>query len=187
VNRRRALHGDRATLAPIQAPAPDRARLVQALSKDVHRALESYSPRDEAARLAGAARRAAWLTLLVPAAAVAAGALAVARGPSTGALVPVVAAVAIAAAGLLPLPLLRRREQARLAEAVAGLRERVASALRAGFERELGAAQKRVQEAASPFERFVRSEAEKLRGQANELSARRKDVDALKARVAALQ
>jgi small GTP-binding protein len=188
VNRRRALHKERATGAPVQAPPPDKARLVQALGKDIHRALESYAPREEAVRLAGAARRAAWLTLLVPLLAAGGGWLAASRGPAaTGSLVPVAAAALVALLGLLPLPLLLRREKARLGDAVAGLRERLGSALRAGFERELGAGQKRVQDAVQPFERFVRAEAEKLRGQAHELALRRKDVDALEARIAALR
>lgn len=188
VNRRRALHKERATGAPVQAPPPDKARLVQALGRDVQRALESHAPRAEAVRLAGAARRAAWLTLLVPLLAAGGGWLAASRGAGgTGSLVPVVAAAVVALLGLLPLPLLLRREKARLGDAVAGLRERLGSALRAGFERELGAGQKRVQDAVQPFERFVRAEGERLRGQAHELSLRRKDVDALEARVAALR
>ncbi len=188
VNRRRALHKERATGAPVQAPPPDKARLVQALGRDVQRALESHGPRAEAVRLAGAARRAAWLTLLVPLLAAGGGWRAASRGPAgTGSLVPVVAAAVVALLGLLPLPLLLRREKARLGDAVAGLRERLGSALRAGFERELGAGQKRVQDAVQPFERFVRAEGERLRGQAHELSLRRKDVDALEARVAALR
>lgn len=188
VNRRRALHKERATGAPVQAPPPDKARLVQALGRDVQRALESHAPRAEAVRLAGAARRAAWLTLLVPLLAAGGGWLAASRGDGgTGSLVPVAAAAVVALLGLLPLPLLLRREKARLGDAVAGLRERLGSALRAGFERELGAGQKRVQDAVQPFERFVRAEGERLRGQAHELALRRKDVDALEARVAALR
>jgi hypothetical protein len=67
------------------------------------------------------------------------------------------------------------------------VRQRFGAALRTGFERELAASQQRAQEAAAPFSRFVRSEAEKLRGQAYELTARRKDMNALRTRIAALR
>ena len=67
------------------------------------------------------------------------------------------------------------------------MRQRLGAALRAGFERELDASQKRAQEAAAPFARFVRAEAERLRGQAYELAARRKDLDALRTRTASLR
>jgi hypothetical protein len=67
------------------------------------------------------------------------------------------------------------------------VRQRLGAALRSGFERELDASQTRVQQAAAPFGRFVGSEAERLRGQSYELGARRKDMDALRARIAALR
>jgi hypothetical protein len=119
---------------------------------------------------------------------IAVAALAVTRtGTATGTVVGVVAAAALVLAGLLPLPLLRAREKARLAEAMAALRQRLSTALRSGFERELDASQKRAQEAVAPFGRFVRSESERLRGHSQELAARRKDLDALRARVAGLR
>jgi hypothetical protein len=67
------------------------------------------------------------------------------------------------------------------------VRQQLGAALRSGFERELDASQRRVQEAAAPFGRFVVSEAERLRGQSYELGARRKDMDALRTRIAALR
>ena len=108
-------------------------------------------------------------------------------GTGTSAVVGVVATAAIAVAGLLPLALLRGREKRQLSEAVAGLRQRLSAALRTGYERELDASQKRVQEALAPFGRFVRSEGERLRGQSHELAGRRKELDALRARIAALR
>jgi hypothetical protein len=188
LERRRAVHGARMPGPAVKAPASDRARSLQALTRDCHRILEGYDAAREGAHLAAAARRAAWATLLLPSAAVVVAALALARtGTSTSALVGVAVAAALALAGLAPLPLLRGRERRRLAEAASALRQRLSSALRSGFERELDASQKRVQEAVAPFGRFVRSEAERLRGVAQELEARRKDLDALRARVAALR
>ena len=188
LERRRAAHGGRLPGAPVTAPAPDRARPLSALSRDCHRALEGFDAGAFGGHLGPAARGAAWATLLLPVAAVGVAALAAARAETaTGAVTGVLAAAALVLAGLLPLPLLRRREKERLAQAVASVRQRLGAALRTGFERELEASQKRAQEAASPFGRFVRAEGERLRGQAHELGARRKDLDALRARIAPLR
>ena len=65
--------------------------------------------------------------------------------------------------------------------------QRFVAALRSGFERELEASQQRVQDAMEPFIRHVRSEIERLRGQAYELGARRKDVEALRGQIAAMR
>ena len=51
----------------------------------------------------------------------------------------------------------------------------------------LEASQQRVQDAMEPFIRHVRSEIERLRGQAYELGARRKDVEALRGQIAAMR
>ena len=67
------------------------------------------------------------------------------------------------------------------------MRQRFVAALRSGFERELEASQQRVQDAMEPFIRHVRSEIERLRGQAYELGARRKDVEALRGQIAAMR
>ncbi|HKZ33350.1 MAG TPA: dynamin family protein [Vicinamibacteria bacterium] len=188
LERRRAAHGGRLAGTPVTAPAPDRAKPLQALTRDGRRALESFDASGFGSRLGRAARGAAWATLLLPLAAIGVAALAVARAESaTSAMTGVVATAALVLAGFAPLSLLRRREGQRLAEAAAAVRQRFGAALRTGFERELDASQKRAQEAAAPFGRFVRSEAEKLRGQAYELGARRKDLDALQTRIAALR
>jgi hypothetical protein len=121
-------------------------------------------------------------------AAIGVAALAVARTETgTGALAGVAATAALVLAALLPLLLMRGRLKQRLSEDVASVRQRLGTALRSGFERELDASQTRVQEAAAPFGRFVRSEAERLRGQSHELAARRKDMDALRMRIAVLR
>jgi hypothetical protein len=67
------------------------------------------------------------------------------------------------------------------------VRERFVGALRSGYERELEASQKRVQEAVAPWSRHVRAEGERLRGQAYEIGARRKDMAALRSEIAALR
>ena len=167
VNERRQTHASRAPGAPLAAPAPDRQRLQQAFARDVARALEGFSPREEPARFARAAQRAAVATLVLL-------------------LLAVVGAI-VALAAPLPLPVQRAREKARLGEAASDLRQRLAASLRGGCERELELGHKRVQEAVLPFARFVRGEGERLRAQSQELAGRRRDFDTLRTRIAGLR
>jgi hypothetical protein len=166
----------------------NRARPLEALQRECHRALDGYDAEAEGRRLAGAARWAAAATLLLPVAGVALAAASVARAETAGtALGGVLVAIALAAAGLLPLPALLRRERRRLEEGVAGLRQGLTTALRAGFERELQAGQRRVRDAAAPFGGFVRTEGERLRALSAEVEGRRRDFSALRTRIEALR
>jgi small GTP-binding protein len=188
LERRRKAHGTRLDGPKLQAPVPDRSRLVQALGRDCHRALDGFDAAAESARLGGVARIAALATLLLGGAALAAAGLALARASTGGAALPwLAAALALGVAALLPLGLLRSSERRRFAQTAASVRQRFADALRSGFERELEASQQRVQDAVAPFSRHVRSEIERLRGQAFEVGARRRDVEALRAQIAAMR
>jgi hypothetical protein len=59
--------------------------------------------------------------------------------------------------------------------------------LRAGFEREFQAGQRRVKDAVAPFGGFVRTEGERLRAISDEVDSRRRDFSALRARIEALR
>jgi small GTP-binding protein len=188
IERRRKAPGTRLTGPKLQAPAPDRSRLVQSVGRDCHRALDGFDAAAESARLGGAARLAALATLLLVGIALAAAALGLVRASSPGGAAPwLVAAAVLGMAALAPLRLLRARERRRFAETASTVRQRFVAALRSGFERELEASQQRVQDAMEPFIRHVRSEIERLRGQAYELGARRKDVEALRGQIAAMR
>jgi small GTP-binding protein len=187
LGRRRAVHGARLGL-DVKAPPVNRARPLEALGRECRRAVDGFYGEAEGSRLAGAARRAAAGTLLLPLAGVVAAVASVA-GTTTpaGTLTGVVAAVGLAAAGLLPLPALRRREKSRIEEAMAGLRQRLTAALRAGFECELQTSQKRVKDAVAPFGALVRAEGERLRGLSGELENHRRGFLALRGRIEALR
>jgi hypothetical protein len=171
-----------------KVPPVNHGRPLEALQRECRRALDGYDAEAEGRRLAGAARWAAAGTLLLPVAGVALAAASVARAETAAsALAGVLVAVALAAAGLLPLPALLRRETRRLEEGVAGLRQGLTTALRAGFERELQAGQKRVKDSVAPFGGFVRTEGERLRALSAEVEGRRRDFSALRARIEALR
>ncbi len=187
LKRRRAVHGER--MGPdVKVPPVNRARPLEALGRECRRPLDGYDAEAEGLRLAGAARWAAAGTLLLPVAGIALAAAAVSAAQTAGgALTGVLAAVALAGAGLLPLPALRRREKGRLEGGAAGLCQGLTTALRAGFERELQAGQKRMKDMVAPFAGFVRTEGDGLRARSADLESRRRDLSALRARIEALR
>jgi small GTP-binding protein len=187
LKRRGVVHGER--MGPeVRLPPVNRARPLEALRRDCRRALEGLDAEAEGRRVAGAARWAAAATVLLPLGGVIVAAASVVGAPTAaGALPGVLAAAGLGAAGLVPLPALRRREKARLEDGVAGLRHRLATTLRAGFERELQASQRRVKDFVAPFGGFVRAEGGRLRALSEELESRRRDLAALSSRVAALR
>jgi small GTP-binding protein len=185
---RRAAHGGSVAGLPVKPRAHERARVLQALQRDCHRALEGYDARDASAQLAGEARQAAWLTLLLGASALASAGVALARAQGGSSPLPWLGAAAVLALlSLVPLPRLRARQRLRFAGSLAGLRQRFTTALRAGYERELEASQQRFEEALAPFTRHVKAEGEKLRGHLHELAGRRRELQALRGQVAALR
>jgi hypothetical protein len=187
VKRRAAVHAERVPgLAP-RIPTPDRERIVGSIRREVARALEGYDPRKEAVRVAGAARALAGATVLLLAGAVALGLAGLAWAASDTRVGLLAAAGALAVAGLALLPAYRRRERARLGVRVAELRQKLTTTLRATVEREVEASHKRAAEAMAPYARFVRTEAERLRAQHEELAALQKGMEALRARVESLR
>ncbi len=189
LKQRRAVHGYR--MAEPKLPPVNRVRPLEVLQRECRRSLDSYDAANEGRRLAGAARWAAMATLLLPLAGLVAGALAATRiataGGATGAVTGVVAAAALVAAGLLPLPALLRREKARLEEGIDALRQKLAAALRVGFERELQAGQRKVKEAVAPFAALARGDGEQVRALAADIGGRRRDFAALRARIESMK
>ncbi len=187
LKRRRAVHGER--MGPeVKVHPVNRARPLEALQRECRRGVDGYDAAREGRRLAGAARRAALATLLLPVAGLALAAATLARtGTASGAVTGIVVAAGLVAAGLLPLPALLRREKARLEEGVDALGQRLTTALRVGFERELQAGQRRVKDAVAPFGGLVRAEGERVRAISAEIDNRRRDFSALRTRIEALR
>lgn len=187
VRRRATLHPERMPGIVPRMPAPDRARPLAAVRREVARGLESYDPRKQALRIAGTARALAAATALFLVGAVVLGLAAFASAERGTRVALLAAAGVMAAAGLVFLPVCRRRERARLASRVAEVRQKLTTALRATVEREVEASHKRVTEAMAPYARFVRAEAERLRAQQEELSSLQQGMERLRARVESLR
>ena len=149
--------------------AYDRQRLVDSISKSARKTIDTYDKVQEAGRIASTAREAV--------AGIAAGGLGLGLGAAlmvatttvfldiTGA----VAGVVGLALGVFVFPSRRRKAKKALSERLNELRRELMSNLEEQFEREMRRGAQRVEDAVTPFSRFVRSEREKIEGQRNQL------------------
>lgn len=142
--------------------AYDRRRLIDSIGRSTRQAVESYDQTREAAELAASARQAV----------VNAGLAGV--GASLGVIIAVVAhaafldftgifaGVAAAALGLLVLPARKRKTKAEFSEKLTDLRTRLVTNLEQQFDREMRNSTQRIEDTIAPFDRFVRSERDRL-------------------------
>ncbi len=142
--------------------AYDRSRLIDSIGRSTRQAVESYDQSREAAELAASARQAV----------VNAGLAGV--GASLGVIIAVVAhaafldftgifaGVAAAALGLLVLPARKRKTKAEFSDKLTDLRTRLVTNLEQQFDREMRTSTQRIEDTIAPFDRFVRSERDRL-------------------------
>lgn len=142
--------------------AYDCRRLIDSIGRSTRQAVESYDQTREAAELAASARQAV----------VNAGLAGV--GASLGVIIAVVAhaafldftgifaGVAAAALGLLVLPARKRKTKAEFSEKLTDLRTRLVTNLEQQFDREMRNSTQRIEDTIAPFDRFVRSERDRL-------------------------
>ncbi len=140
----------------------DRQRLIDSIGRSTRQAVESYDQTREAAEIAASARQAV----------VNAGLAGV--GASIGVIIAVVAhtafldftgifaGVAAAALGLLVLPARKRKAKQEFSEKLDDLRRRLVGNLEQQFEREMRRSAQRIDDTIAPFDRFVRSERDRL-------------------------
>lgn len=142
--------------------AYDRQRLIDSIGRSTRQAVDSYDQNREAAELAASARTAV----------VNAGLAGV--GASIGVIIAVIAhtafldftgifaGIAAAALGLLVLPARKRKAKAEFSEKLTDLRKRLVGNLEQQFEREMRRSSQRIEDTVAPFDRFVRSERDRL-------------------------
>jgi small GTP-binding protein len=162
----------------------DRTRLIEAASREAQKVVDSYDRRREAQALADGARNA-----VAAAAAAGAGALtlgAVVTVATTTALADVTGiflASVLAAIGLFILPARRKKAKEELRQKIVDVRERLSTALRDQFLREIQRSGDRIRESIAPYSRFIRAEGEKLREVEQELREIDAELASLRARV----
>jgi small GTP-binding protein len=187
LQRRQAAHADR-MLGRADAPFEhDRRRLLDAVRREAHRAVEGFDHQAEARRLAASVRDTVAGGALLQVGAVGLGTAVAALATTTMADVTgILAAGALSVIGLMLLPARRRAARSELHAKVAAMRERLIEALTSSFRAEDERARGRLVEALGPYSRFVRGEGDRLRGLRD--AGRELDgaLQALRARIGAL-
>jgi len=162
----------------------DRTRMIDALSRESQRVVESYDQKREAQLIADNARNAV-------AAAAAAGATAVGLGTivtiaaTTAAadVTGIILASFVAAIGFFILPAKRRKAKEEMRTKIADVRKRLSDALRKQFSTEIQRSGDRIRESIAPYSRFIRAEGDKLKHVEKELSEIAAALASLRARI----
>ncbi len=139
----------------------DRRALLGSLGQTARTVVAEHDHRREAEQLAESVRGAVAQTALIEVGAVGLGAVTMAiLGGAAADVTGLFAAGILAGVGFYVLPLRRRRAREQLAERVETLRERLITAMRTEFDRELDRTLQRVRDALAPYDRFIRAEHE---------------------------
>jgi hypothetical protein len=141
----------------------DRERLIDAVSKETQRVVETYDRSEEAKIIAQGAQDSVAALAAVEAGALSIGALVTVLA-STAAMdvTGIVLASVIAVLGLFIIPARRRQAKEEMQQRISDLRSRLLEALQEQFGREIGRSVQHLREAIEPYARFVRSEHLKL-------------------------
>ena len=141
----------------------DRQRLIDGVGREAKRVVESYDKTHEAQKLAEGAQTAVAAAAALEVSALGLGALVTIMATTVAADVTgVLMASLVAALGLFVIPARRRRAKIEMREKVAALRNQLVRSLSTHFEQEIQRSLKSINEAISPYSRFVRSERGKL-------------------------
>jgi small GTP-binding protein len=162
----------------------DRTRMIDAVSREAQRVVDSYDKKRESQLLADNARNAV-------AAAAAAGATALGLGTiitvaaSTAAadVTGIILASVVAAIGFFILPMKRQKAKEEMRAKIADVRKRLSDALRTQFAAEIRRSGDRIRESIAPYSRFIRAEGDKLKDVDRELSEIGGAIAALRARI----
>jgi hypothetical protein len=162
----------------------DRTRMIDSVSREAQRVVDSYDRKREAMQLADNARNAV-------AAAAAAGATALGLGTiitvaaTTAAadVTGIILASVVAAIGFFILPAKRQKAKNEMREKIADVRKRLSDALRTQFSTEIQRSGDRIREGIAPYSRFVRAEGDKLKAVDEELREISAAIASLRARI----
>ena len=148
----------------------DRERLIETVSREAQRVVDTYDKSLEAESIAHGAQEAVAASAIVEVGAVGLGALITAMAATTAADVTgILLASLVAVLGIFVIPAKRRSAKNEMHTKVADLRQQLTNSLRSQFEQEINRSLQRINEAISPYTRFVRAERDKLQGTQKDL------------------
>ncbi len=160
----------------------DRTRMIDSVTREAQRVVDSYDKKREAQEIADNARNAV---------AAAAGATALGLGTlvtvaaSTAAadVTGIILASVVAAIGFFILPAKRKKAKEEMRQKIAAVRARLSEALKTQFSTEIRRSGDRIRESIAPYSRFIRAEGDKLKEVDQELTAISAEIAALRARI----
>jgi small GTP-binding protein len=162
----------------------DRTRLIDSVSRESQKVVDSYDRRKEASELADGARNAVATAAAVGAGALGLGAIVTLAATATAVDVTgIIMASVMAAIGFFILPAKRAKAKEEMRRKVADVRERLSAALRRQFAQEITKSGDRIRESIAPYSRFIRAEGDKLRETDQELKEIGAALEVLRARV----
>jgi small GTP-binding protein len=183
---RTRLHAPRILGSPeIGSFHTDRARLIAAVGGETQRVVDTYDKQREAAAIADQARDAVTRAAAAGGAAIGLGTIVTIAASSAAADVTgIVMASLVAALGFLVIPRRRRVAKAEMKAKMTNLRQRLASVLRAEFDRARSQGSHRLNDAIAPYRQFVEGEQQRFLDARTTLEALRQRADALRERLA---
>ena len=162
----------------------DRTRLIDSVSREAQRVVDSYDRKREAQQLADNARNAVATAAAAGATALGLGAILTAAATTAAADVTgIILASVVAAIGFFVLPAKRQKAKDEMRAKIADVRQRLSEALRKQFSTEITRSGDRIREGIAPYSRFVRAEGEKLRTVEAELKEISAALASLRARI----
>jgi hypothetical protein len=162
LERRKSHHPDK-MLGDLGGFDYNRSQLLDTVGRAAQDTIRSYDQRAEAARMAEGVQTAVAGTALMEVGALGLGTLFTLLATSQVADVTgMLAAGTLAVLGLFVLPVKRRRAKRELSNKILALREQLMGALTEQFDREVERSGQRIQEAVSPYTRFVRAERQRI-------------------------
>lgn len=162
----------------------DRERLFDAVGRESQRVIDTYDKTAEAEAIARGAQEAVAASAVMEISAVGLGTLiAVLASTMAADVTGVLLASLIAALGIFIIPARRKSAKRDLHEKIAELRVELTRILRSQFEQEIQRSLQRINEAISPYTRFIRSERQKLTDAQQELDQIKANLVQLKVKI----
>ncbi len=188
LNQRKEAHREENIVGEVGASFRyDREHLIDSVGRAAQRAVDTYDKTAEAQQIAEGAQRAVAASAMTEVGAIGLGALVTALATTVAADVTgVVAASLVAALGLFVIPAKRRGAKKEMTEKIATLRRHLIDALSGQFSKELNRSIQRINDAVSPYTRFVRAERKKLEGTKADLLGAQQTQGRLRAEIEAL-
>ncbi len=164
----------------------DRRRMIDSVGREAQQVIDGYDRQKEASDLADGARNAVATAAAVGAGAVGLGAIVtVAASTAAADVTGLVMASVLAAIGFFVIPAKRKKGKDDMRQKIAEVRQRLGSALRAQFKKEIARSTERIRGSIAPYSRFVRAEGEKLEATEKDLASVASDLASLRRRIEA--